>query len=140
MTTTLRPKLVLPGAAAALAFYRDVLDATEVVRYTAGDTVIFAELDVLGTRVTVKDPDDSDPVPVPGPILDVQTDEPDALAARLLEAGATVVFAMADQPFGGRWGRVRDPYGVQWLLQSPQQMSPAEIQAEIDRQVGSDPS
>jgi len=35
---------------------------------------------------------------------------------------------MSDQPFGGRWGRVRDPFGIQWLLQTPVTMSPEEIQ------------
>jgi hypothetical protein len=38
---------------------------------------------------------------------------------------------MSDQPFGGRWGRVRDPFAVQWLLHSPTTTSPAEIRAMV---------
>jgi PhnB protein len=34
---------------------------------------------------------------------------------------------MSDQPFGGRWGRVRDPFGVQWLLHAEPTMSEDEV-------------
>jgi PhnB protein len=131
VTISVRPKLVLPDAAGAMDLYVRVLGATEVARYTAGDVVVFAEISVFGSTVTLKDADDADPVPDPGPILDVVCDDPDALAKALLDAGASEVFAMSDQPFGGRWGRVRDPFGVQWLLHSPETMSPAEIQAVV---------
>jgi PhnB protein len=131
VTTSLRPKLVLPDAAGAIDLYVRVLGATEIARYTAGDVVVFAEISVLGSTITLKDADDADPVPEPGPILDVLVEDPDTLANALLDAGAREVFAMSDQPFGGRWGRVRDPFGVQWLMHSPTTMSPAEIQAVV---------
>jgi PhnB protein len=135
VTTAVRPKLVLPDAAGAIDLYVRVLGANEVARYTAGDVVVFAEISVLGSTITLKDADDADPVPEPGPILDVLCEDPDALATALLDAGASEVFAMSDQPYGGRWGRVRDPFGVQWLLHSPATMSPAEIQAEIQAEI-----
>lgn len=56
----------------------------------------------------------------------------DTVAARMVEAGATVVFEIADQPYGARGGRVQDPFGVQWLLQTPVTLSPDEVQAAID--------
>lgn len=130
--TVLRTKLVLADAAAAMDFYRDVLGAEERARFMHQGRVVFAEMRVLGAAITFKDADDHDPVPASGPILDVLCDDPDALARSLLDAGAEVVFPMADQPFGGRWGRVRDPYGVQWLVQSESEKSAAEIQAMLD--------
>lgn len=129
---TVRPKLVVHDADAAIAFWSRTLDATTVSRYTRGDTVVAAEVDILGTTIALKDADDSDPVPSPGPILDVVVDDPDAVAARMIDAGATQVFEIADQPYGARGGRVQDPFGVQWLLQTPVTMSPDEVQAAID--------
>lgn len=46
-------------------------------------------------------------------------DDPDAVAKRALAAGATEVFAIADQPYGRRQGRVEDPYGHHWLIGKP---------------------
>jgi PhnB protein len=130
-----RPKLVLADADAALQFYTRVLDATQIARYVAGGSVVFAEIELFGTRITLKDADDADPAPTgPGPILDVVHDEPDAVAQAILEAGGSTVFEMSEQPFGGRWGRVRDPLGVQWLLHTEPTMSHAEIQDVLDRE------
>jgi PhnB protein len=127
-----RPKLALSGASDALQWYADVLDADIGDRYQAGEQVVFAELVVLGTTVTLKDADAADPVAQPGPILDCVVEDPDALAARMVAGGAEVVFPVADQPYGARGGRVRDPFGVQWLLQTPVTMTPEEVQRAID--------
>ena len=123
-----RPKLVVADAAAALDFYTKVLGADEVVRYDVEGRIVFAETEVFGTRVTLKDADEHDPVPEgPGPILDVLLEDPDRVADAILESGGSVIFEMSDQPFGGRWGRVRDPFGVQWLLHAEPTMSADEV-------------
>jgi PhnB protein len=123
-----RPKLVVADAAAALDFYAKAVGATEIVRYDVEGGIVFAEIEVFGSRITLKDADQHDPVPEgAGPILDVLVPDPDRLADAILEGGGSVVFEMSDQPFGGRWGRVRDPFGVQWLLHTEPTMSPDEI-------------
>ena len=128
-TNRVRPKLVLADADAALQFYVRVLDATQIARYDVAGSVVFAEIEVFGSRVTLKDADDTDPAPTgPGQILDVVHEDPDAVALAILEAGGSDVFTMSEQPFGGRWGRVRDPFGVQWLLHTEPTMSAEEIQ------------
>jgi len=48
---------------------------------------------------------------------------------RAQKAGAEVVFPLADQFYGERGGRLRDPFGQQWMMSqhiedvSPQEMS-----------------
>lgn len=42
------------------------------------------------------------------------TDDPDAVFARAVEAGATVLREMVDQDYGGRGGSVEDPEGNHW--------------------------
>lgn len=130
---SIRPKLVVPDAAAALDFYRDVLGGRERARYTHGSSVVFAELEVFGTVLTLKDADDHDPVTHPGPLLDVVHEDPDTIVAAIADHGGEVVFAVADQPYGARGGRARDPFGVQWLVQTPLSLSPEEVQRNLDQ-------
>jgi PhnB protein len=134
-SNSVRPKLAVHDAAGALRWYADHLGAVEVVRYEIAGVIVFAELTVAGTTLTVKDEDATDPSPrttgAPGPLLDVVTPEPDAVAARMVEGGAEVLFPVEDRPYGARGGRVRDPFGVQWLLQTEVTMSPAEVRAAL---------
>ncbi len=133
-TNQVRPKLVLADADSALDFYARVLGATQIARYDVEGAVVFAEMEVFGTRITLKDADSVDPAPTgPGPILEVVLEDPDTVAQAVLDAGGEVVFEMSEQPFGGRWGRVRDPFGVQWLLHTETTMSQKEIQDILER-------
>jgi PhnB protein len=40
----------------------------------------------------------------------------DAAFAAAVEAGCTVVFPLADQFWGDRYGQVADPFGVRWAI------------------------
>lgn len=135
MSTQISPKLVVRHADGAIDFYRRTLGASLRERYTMGDQVVFALLEIGGSRVELKDADDVDPSPdgLGGTpvILSLIHDDPDAVAQAMVEAGGTVVFPVADQPYGTRQGRVRDPYGHVWILGTPITMGPDEIQASL---------
>jgi len=48
---------------------------------------------------------------------------------RALAAGAEVVYPLADQFYGERGGRLRDPFGQQWMLsQRIEEVSAAEME------------
>jgi PhnB protein len=135
VANAIRPKLVLADAALAIDFYVRALDADVLACFRVGDSIVFAELRILGCSVTLKDADETDPAPttrINGPILDVVLDDPDSVAARMVDAGAEMVFPIADQPYGARGERVLDPHGVQWLLQTPVQMTPEQWQAVVE--------
>ena len=51
--------------------------------------------------------------------MNLIVDDPDAMAARAIGAGATEIFPVADQPYGLRQGRVADPEGHHWLIGAP---------------------
>lgn len=119
VTHAVRTKLVVADGRSALDWYARALGAHLGGVHEDGGHVQHADLVVLGTHLSLKDADDTDPVPVPGPILEVVVADPDRLEAALLDAGAESVFPVADQFYGARAGRVRDPYGVQWLLTTP---------------------
>lgn len=51
--------------------------------------------------------------------IHLDVDDPDGLAAHAVAAGAQEMFAVADQPYGVRQGRVIDPFGHHWLISGP---------------------
>ncbi|MBZ2199303.1 VOC family protein [Occultella gossypii] len=130
------PKLVVRGADAAIDFYRRVFGAELQQRFTAGESVVFAQLQILGSTVQLKDEDTHDPSPSslgrPGVLLSVDTEDPDGVARAVVDAGGEVVFEVGDQPYGARGGRVRDPFGHEWLVQTPLTWSSEEIQSGLD--------
>ena len=129
------PKLAVAGADEAIAFYAAVLGASPRQRFTAGDVVVFASLDVGGGQLQVKEADAVDPAPGAGgvsSIIDVQCADPDAIVARAVERGAAVVFPVQDQPYGSRQGRFRDPFGHQWIVGTPLALDDAAVQEALD--------
>lgn len=135
-TIQITPKLVVRGADDAIDFYREAFGAVLQQRFVSGDAVVFARLDLGGCPVELKDEDEHDPSPStlgrPGVVLSVTTADPDGLADAAVRAGGTVVFPVADQPYGARGGRVRDPFGHEWLVQTPLTLSPEEVQQALD--------
>lgn len=59
----------------------------------------------------------------------VRCDDVDAAFARAVAAGAEVVVPLTNQFYGHRDGRLRDPFGHEWLLsQKVEEVSPDEMQ------------
>jgi PhnB protein len=53
-------------------------------------------------------------------------------------AGAAVVFDLADQFYGERGGRLRDPFGQQWMMsQHIEDVSPEEMERRAAELFGS---
>src|SRR3954466_6617703 len=52
-------------------------------------------------------------------VLQLQTDDADALWAQAIAAGAEVRHELADQPWGERHGQVSDPFGLRWNIAQP---------------------
>lgn len=112
---TVTTKLVVDGADAAIDFYRKALGAEPGERHDGpGSTVVYAEFRVGGTVLSIKDADEHDAATTA--ILTLDVADADAVWAALEQAGATVVFPLDDQPYGMRQGRLRDPFGIQWIV------------------------
>jgi PhnB protein len=52
-------------------------------------------------------------------VLQLETDDADALWAQALAAGAEVRHALADQSWGERHGQLTDPFGHRWNVAQP---------------------
>src|SRR5215213_68532 len=120
--TEMMPMLTVRDASAAADFYRQAFGAEELSRTAAPTGQLVIELAVEGHRFAAVDenPDafNVSPRALGGTSvrLSLIVDDPDALAAHAIAAGASEVFAVQDQPYGMRQGRVADPEGHHWLL------------------------
>lgn len=135
---TLTPRLVVRDGAGAIDFYRAAFGAAELgERFTgpAGE-LIHAEVRIGDSVVMVSDEGDSG-APARSPeslggvvsaIMATYWEDVDAAWERAIAAGAEVVFPLEDQFYGERAGRLRDPFGQQWMLsQRIEQVSREEM-------------
>jgi PhnB protein len=116
------PNLTVDGGPGAIDFYRRAFGAEVVRRLDAGGKVMYAELRIGDSIITVNDempefdskaPDPSSPVPIS---LTIYCEDTDALYAQALEAGATQVREPKDAFFGDRVGTLHDPFGHKWAI------------------------
>ena len=129
------PYLHVRGGAAAIEFYKQVFGAQELFRLEAPDgRIAHAEIKLGPVTVMLADeyPDygirSPQTVGGTGTTLHLHVDNVDALAARAVRAGATMVMEPADQDHGERQCRIRDPFGHEWLLgHETESLSPEEI-------------
>lgn len=119
------PMLTVKDASRAADFYRTAFGAEELSRAAAPTGQLVIELAVEGQRFAAVDENAAAFNVSPGTLggtsvrLSLIVDDPDALATQVVAAGGSVIFPVADQPYGMRQGRVADPEGHHWLLGRP---------------------
>lgn len=125
-SNVLVPYLSVAGAAEAIAWYVDVLGATEVLRYDADDGRIgHAELDFDGATLHLADeyPEIGFLSPTTiggtGGGLTLKVADVDAVYAAALAQGAQGERPPDDQAYGDRSASILDPFGHRWVLQTP---------------------
>jgi PhnB protein len=133
---TVTPRLVVRDGAGAIDFYRAAFGAEEIGdRFTApGGELIHAEVRIGDSVVMItQDAGDAD-APARSPdslggsvsaIMATYWEDVDAAWQRALAAGAEVVYELADQFYGERAGRLRDPFGQQWMMS--QRLGPERV-------------
>ncbi|MBF6161447.1 VOC family protein [Nocardia cyriacigeorgica] len=99
------PDIRTTDMAASRAFYRG-LGFTEAM--DLGWAVIMASPSTPTTQVVLVGPEAEGPQPD----MSVEVDDVDAVHARLVAAGADIVYALRDEPWGVRRFFVRDPSGT----------------------------
>ena len=124
--STVNARLVFNNqASAAMKFYADAFGAEmlEEPFLGPGGEVVHAEIRIGDSVVFVTDEGDDGngvaPVSVGGKVTAVMAlniADVDELWERAVGAGCEVIFPLADQFYGDRGGRLRDPFGHQWML------------------------
>lgn len=141
---TVTPRLVVRDGAAAIAFLREAFGAEELGRRFTGPAgeLIHAEVRIGDSVVMITEQSDNG-APARSPeslggsvttILATYWEDVDAVWERALAAGAEVLYPLADQFYGERAGRLRDPFGHQWMLSRRIERLSAD---EVDRRAAS---
>jgi PhnB protein len=134
------PYLRVSDGVAAIQWYTDVFGARERFRLVdPGDgRVGHAELELgPGAVVMVSAAYPEMGILAPtgntGCALHLHVDDADAVIARAVSAGATLLRPASDQFYGERSGSVRDPFGHEWSIgHSIEEVEPAEMQRRWD--------
>lgn len=137
--TSLTPFLAIPGAADAIAFYRDVFGATVIDVTEMGGVVVHADLDFGLGLLQLGEPSPEYRL-VPPPTggedcysLGLYVTDVDAVLARAEAAGATVREPASTFVSGDRFASIRDPFGVRWsLMTRVEDLSPDESARRVE--------
>jgi PhnB protein len=132
--------LVVKDSKAAMAFYAKVFGAKELYRLTTPDGgITHAEFKIGNTVIMIADENprygNACPATLGGTavVLNVLADDPDATAAKAEAEGGKVQVSVADQIYGYRAGRIKDPDGHLWIVSKLiETLSPEEMQKRID--------
>jgi PhnB protein len=125
MRNMITPVLTVQRATEAIAFYERAFGAAEVYRETSDEGVVVAEMTIAGAHFRVADEapggQDASPETLRGTTvrLNLLTEDPDAVADRVVVNGGTQLAPVRDHGFGLRQGRVVDPFGHHWLIGRP---------------------
>lgn len=142
--STVTPRLVVRDGGAAIDFYAQAFAASEVGERFAGPDgrVIHAEVQIGDSVVMITEEGSDADAPASSPpsvggvvtaIMATYWPDVDAGWERALAAGAEVVYPLADQFYGERAGRLRDPFGHQWMLsQRTERLSPEEMERRAE--------
>jgi len=126
MKTTIAPMLNVRNGARAVEFYQAAFNAQVLFRMDDPGGAVVAHLSVDGAEFWVADESPQHANHSPESLgghstarMAVVVEDPDALFASAVKAGASVVMPVEDQPYGWRLGRVRDPFGHHWEIGKP---------------------
>jgi len=122
---SLAPMLSVRNGARAVEFYKAAFGAQELFKIEAPDGAVVAQLSVGASDFWVSDESPEhfnfSPQTLGGGTVRMVmvVDDPDAVFAQAVAAGATTLWPVQDQPYGWRVGRVADPFGHHWEIGKP---------------------
>ena len=132
------PELIVGDGAAALDFYTSVFGATEIHRMKQPGThkLIHGELSLDGHKLFVCDEfpaSEGGTCKSPhtlggtGVRITLMVDDADTIVARAVAAGGRVSLPVRNMFWGGRYGKIVDPFGHEWgVNQQIREQSPEE--------------
>jgi PhnB protein len=116
----IQPWLSIDNAIAAINFYKNAFDANETYRLETPDGLV-VRLSVDGAEFWVSgnasEDNNTERKIVGGETVRMIliTDDPDALFANALKAGAKEIFPVGEE-HGWKLGRIEDPFGLHWEI------------------------
>ncbi|QND51650.1 glyoxalase/bleomycin resistance/extradiol dioxygenase family protein [Phyllobacterium sp. 628] len=120
----LLPYIMVDGAVKAAEFYTRAFAAAEEHRVPADESgrTMHIHLHVNGSSLMLSDPypEYGQPLKTPqGYSLQLVVDDIDTWWKRAVDAGAEVIMPVEKMFWGGRYGQLKDPFGVIWAISGP---------------------
>lgn len=109
------PYLVVERATELVEFVRRAFGAEELYRTTGPGGGFYAEVRIGDARVMMGGTPGMTSPESPA-ALHLYVPDADATYRRAVEAGASPIYPMMDQPYGDREGGVKDPFGNTWYI------------------------
>ena len=120
---SVQPRLVVEDVDAAVAYYERCIGAERGSRMAEpSGRVVHAELQIGNSTISLTQAYDDSRVdspqsPASSPVLLTLTvADASAVGAAMVDGGGTVIISIEDRPWGKRQGRIRDPFGHQWVI------------------------
>ena len=127
------PYLIISGAAEAISFYKQVFDATEIVRVNRSNgEVAHAELRIGEARIMLADELPESMVHSPKSLggsavtLLLYVEDVDRTLQQAGAAGAQIVRPARNLSYGDRTATITDPFGHRWTVATHKQDVPLE--------------
>jgi PhnB protein len=127
--STVSAYLVVPDCKEAISFYDKAFGAQPVMEIPCpdGQGIMHAEVRIGGSTLMMSDENpnwgmisaitmDGSPVS-----LHLFVEDADGLFERAVDAGCQVVMPMDNSFWGDRYGKVKDPFGIEWGIASRQE-------------------
>ena len=129
---TMTPFVVAEGAAKLIDFIQQAFGAEEVERMAAPDGTVMHAVVRIGDSMLMLGESQGEWKPMQIGLCLYVTDV-DAVFARALEAGGTVVKPVTNQFYGDRNGTLRDPWGNLWSVGTHiEDVSPEDMKKRMD--------
>jgi len=116
------PTLSVRNGAAAVEFYKKAFSAELLFCITDPDGGVVAELSIKGVHFIVADEspeyENFSPETLGGSTIrmGLVVPDPDSLTKQAIAAGAEEIYPVADQDYGYRLGRIKDPFDHHWEI------------------------
>ena len=122
--TAFAPQLIVHDGAAAIEFYKNAFDVTELRRWNNDDgTVHVAELSFQGALFHIRQESAGQSKLSPATagvstaIIGIFVKDVDSVIDRAIAQGAGLISPAQDYEYGYRQGSVKDPFGHHWLIE-----------------------
>lgn len=139
------PQLIVIGGAQAMDFYQRAFNAKELMRTMTsdGEKLVHGELAIDGHKFYVSDETDAShggtcksPKTLGGTAVRITlyVDDADSIFQQAIRCGAKELMPVQDMFWGGRYGKLVDPFGHEWgINQEQKQQTESEIQKGADQ-------
>jgi PhnB protein len=126
------PAIAVRNAARAISWYKKVFGAQELMCMKDADgTVVHAEIKIGDSVLMLAEENPAynrspESLQASTVVLNLYVPDADIVFSQATNEGAAIVFALQDQFYGDRSGRIKDPFGHLWIIASVREYPTAE--------------